>query len=139
MSISFIDVIDKEALRKSTTHGIKKYVSAKVEPCITNQLPFPSDYEFSSCYLPKKYLQVADSIFNVEIRPDDVWVVAFQKAGSTWMSNIVWQLQQNLDFSADFLRPAHMYMEIMLNFTENVASNQIAFAGTLSTDWGVDG
>lgn len=60
-------------------------------------------------FYQKKYPDVADTIFNFEIRPDDVCLVAFPKSGSTYLSNIVWQS----DFSAPYLPPDHNYLELI--------------------------
>lgn len=118
-SITYTEVKDAEILRKATLYGINEYIHAKIEPCISNLLPFPSDYEFGSCFLSKKYKDVADLIFSFDVRPDDVFLVAFPKSGSTWLSNIVWQLQHKLDFSAQYLPADHNYLELILWFQQN--------------------
>lgn len=86
-------------------------IRVEVNSSIADQLPFPSDYKFSSCFLPKRYLTKVDCIQNFKIRSDDIWIVTFPKAGTTWTMNIVRQLMNNLDFSADFLNEEHMFFE----------------------------
>lgn len=113
--VTYTDVNDEEILRKAIMYGCREFVRVKLNANIAKELPFPSDYDFSTeCFLSKPYLNVADRIFDFKIRPDDVWVVSFPKAGSTWLSNIVWQLQNNLDFSKEFLPANYNYLEPMI-------------------------
>lgn len=37
------------------------------------------------CLLGKKLVQMADPIYNFEVKPDDIWMVTYPKAGSTWL------------------------------------------------------
>lgn len=41
------------------------------------------------------------------------------KTGTTWISNIVWQLKNNLDFSSKFVTPSDMFLENCICFDEN--------------------
>lgn len=119
MSISYTVVEDKDILRKAVFFGINEYVHAKVEPCILNRLKFPGNNKFSSCFLPMKFVQLSDRIFNFNVRSDDVLVCAFPKSGTTWLSNIIWQLQHNFDFTADLLYEDHNLLELSTWFQEN--------------------
>ncbi|TRY72514.1 hypothetical protein TCAL_01069 [Tigriopus californicus] len=49
-------------------------------------------------YLPKKFEKIAEDIYNMKIRPDDVFMIAFPKAGGTWNQELLWQLSNGLDF-----------------------------------------
>lgn len=69
--------------------------------------------------MPRKYAKFSDQIENFDVRSDDIWTVSFPKAGSTWVANIVWQLMNNMDFSAEFLQPNHMFLESMIFNDEN--------------------
>ena len=42
--------------------------------------------------MPSKYLLIAEQVYNMEVRPDDVWVVTFKKCGTTWTSVIIFSL-----------------------------------------------
>lgn len=52
------------------------------------------------CTMPAAYAQRADEVLAMEVREDDVWVVAPPKCGSTLILELVWLLQNNLDLDA---------------------------------------
>lgn len=67
---------------KQNFPGILGFVWATIDPKTVNQLSFPSDYEYFSCVLPRKYVQTANRMQNFKVRPDDVWVVGLNKSGN---------------------------------------------------------
>lgn len=122
MSISCVKVDESELVKKAALYGVREFVRANIDPHGRCHFPFPSDYEFAPCFLPKKYVRLADCIQNFEIRSDDIWTVSFPKAGSTWVANIIWQLMNGLDFSAEFLLPNHMFLETAIFNEQNDAN-----------------
>lgn len=119
MSISCTNVENSVLVKKAALYGVREFVYANIDPDTRCHFPFPSDYEFRPCCLPKKYAQVADRIHNFEVRADDIWTVSFPKAGSTWIANIIWQLVNNMDFSAEFLLANYMFLETTIFNEEN--------------------
>lgn len=50
------------------------------------------------CIMPSKYRLYADRIRNLTVYEDDVWVVTFPKAGTTWTQEMVWLIDRDLDY-----------------------------------------
>lgn len=47
--------------------------------------------------MPGDYAEVASRIYNLSVKPDDIWLVTFPKCGTTWTQSIVWNLITNCD------------------------------------------
>lgn len=62
-----------------------------VERCLIEVNP-------GACLLPSKYEEMGQRIYDMEVRPDDVWVVSYPRTGSTWTQEMVWLLCNDLDF-----------------------------------------
>lgn len=111
MPFSYTEVAKSPLQKLAEYYCAKEYVRLKLDSATEKQLPFPSDYKFSQCFLPKKYLWQADRIENFRVNADDVWVVSFPKAGTTWTLNIVSFLMNGLDFSADYKTELDSFFE----------------------------
>ncbi|KAI5715415.1 hypothetical protein M8J77_015580 [Diaphorina citri] len=48
--------------------------------------------------IPPKFKEMGEVIYNMEVRPDDVWLVSFPRTGSTWAQEMVWLLGHDLDY-----------------------------------------
>lgn len=48
--------------------------------------------------LPRKYVEIGESIRNLKTYPDDVWLISYPRTGSTWAQEMIWLLGNNLDF-----------------------------------------
>lgn len=118
MPIVCTEVKSSRLLEKAKTYGAKEFVWAKIDRNSSNPHPFRDGYKFAKCFLPKKYTQISERIENFEARSDDVWVCAFPKSGSTWATNIVYQLQNNLNFTLD-IYPPYKLLERSLIFDIN--------------------
>lgn len=119
MSISYTKVKDSSLLRKGMLYGAKEYYRFTIDPTTTNQLALPPDYQFSQCFLPKKYLTLANRVHNFKVYPDDIWTVSYPKAGTTWVINVVWLLKNNLDFDTNLVDASFRYLERALFYELN--------------------
>lgn len=111
MPISFTEVEDSPLRKMAERYDIKQYIRVKADAILQKELPFPSDYEFSECFLPKMYLPLADRIENFRINSNDILVASFPKTGTTWTLNIVSYLMNNLDFSANYKTELDLFFE----------------------------
>lgn len=119
-------------LNKCRLYGAKEFIWAEIDSK-SHPIPFSSDYKFSKCFLPKKYAEFSDRIQNFEVRSDDVWICGFPKSGTTWLANIAWQLQNNLDFTQSLPIAPYAFIERPMfydSFEEN--KDDITYQATIN-------
>lgn len=71
--------------------------------------------------LPAIYSNHAEKLYNYQLRPDDVWVVTFPRSGTTLCQELVWLLNNNLDFKTSTQIPLEKrfpFLEYSLLHTE---------------------
>ncbi|XP_063381064.1 sulfotransferase 1C4-like [Cydia fagiglandana] len=61
----------------------------------------------SGYVMPGAFKKHAEEIYNMEVRPDDVWVVTFPRSGTTWTQEMVWLLKNDLDYNRSKEIPLH--------------------------------
>lgn len=49
-------------------------------------------------YLPRKFADIGESIKDLPVYDDDVWLVSYPRTGSTWAQEMIWLLGNNLDY-----------------------------------------
>ncbi|KAJ8729875.1 hypothetical protein PYW07_016913 [Mythimna separata] len=52
----------------------------------------------SGYLMPGAFKKHAEGIYNMEVRPDDVWVITFPRSGTTWIQEMVWLAENDLDY-----------------------------------------
>lgn len=75
---------------------VDKFVHAYPEP--NPSTPLGPEYQFSKQFLPSRFKKFMKQIENFDVRPDDVWSITFAKAGSTWSQEMIWLLNNDLNF-----------------------------------------
>ena len=70
----WIDISQEEKdARRKIFPGVK--ISAEVD--MVKSIP-------GNVYMPAKFKEIAEDLYNMELRPDDIWVVTYPKCGTTW-------------------------------------------------------
>lgn len=78
--------------------------------------PLGSDWRFTPCFLPEKYKNYKDQIENLNVRPDDLFSISFPKSGSNWSQEMIWLLNNNLDFkTAEKVRVNDRFSQLELD------------------------
>ncbi|XP_075969856.1 sulfotransferase 4 [Anticarsia gemmatalis] len=49
-------------------------------------------------FFPQKYRQEAANIYNMPVRPSDVFVTSYPRSGTTWTQELVWMVANDLDY-----------------------------------------
>lgn len=62
--------------------------------------PIAKQWITEPCFLPKRFELSGNRILDFEVRPDDVWVISYPKAGTTWAQEMIWMLCNDLDYSS---------------------------------------
>lgn len=65
----------------------------------------------------------AADIYNLEVRPDDIWVTSYSRSGTTWLQELVWLVMNNLDFETARSIPStkrYAYIEITTQKSETL-------------------
>ncbi|CAK1596509.1 unnamed protein product [Parnassius mnemosyne] len=57
--------------------------------------------------MPAAFRKYAETIYNLEVRPDDIWVITFPRSGTTWTQEMVWLIENDLDFKAAKEKPLY--------------------------------
>ncbi|CAB4057876.1 unnamed protein product [Lepeophtheirus salmonis] len=63
--------------------------------------PYTTMVNMVSCkdfYIPERFLEIKEEIESLEIRSDDLFLISYPKAGSTWSQEMVWQLKEGTNF-----------------------------------------
>jgi len=47
--------------------------------------------------MPRTFTQIADRLYNMPVRPSDIWIVSFPKTGTTWTQEMTWMLVNDVD------------------------------------------
>uniref|UniRef100_A0A2A4KBH0 Sulfotransferase domain-containing protein n=1 Tax=Heliothis virescens TaxID=7102 RepID=A0A2A4KBH0_HELVI len=81
---------------------------------------------------PKKYILLrpycddAANIYNMPVRPSDIFVVTYQRSGTTWTQELVWLLANDLDYETAAKIPLterFRFLELFTFFNKNWQKN----------------
>ena len=83
-------------------------------------------WKTSPCFLPDQYQLVANDILNFEVRSDDVWVISYPRSGTTWTQEMVWMLNNDLDYETDRtlnMSKRHAFLEKVMTLPDNILAS----------------
>ncbi|XP_068629941.1 sulfotransferase 1B1-like [Battus philenor] len=69
------------------------------------------------------YKDDAANIYNMPLRPDDIFVVSFPRSGTTWTQELVWLLASDLDYAkaaANPLKSRYIFLEFSMFMSKEV-------------------
>ncbi|XP_038215741.1 sulfotransferase 1C4-like [Zerene cesonia] len=78
-------------VESDTAHLLMKYFTGELTGFVRVG---PKGY-----FLPNKFKQEAHNIYNLEIRPSDVFVASYPRSGTTWTQELVWMVANDLDYA----------------------------------------
>lgn len=121
----------KNITSKSTYGSDKEFIVAYPKPNPTT--PLGPDWKFTPCFLPEKYKNYSEQIENFTVRPDDIVSLTFPKSGSSWSQEMIWLLNNNLDYkAANEIAISKRFVHIELDICfKNVTLGSIDFANNL--------
>ncbi|CAK1547425.1 unnamed protein product [Leptosia nina] len=76
---------------------VKKYYKDYIRPFVRVG---PKGFFWMAGYGDK-----AEDIYNLEVRPDDIWIVSFSRSGTTWLQELVWLLSNDLNYERASAEP----------------------------------
>lgn len=94
MSIKAEPITDSRSQYEIDRHFTKFYLN------YTPKTPLGPDFKPNYCVLPAKYAEVHDKIREFKVRVDDVFLCGNAKSGTTWAQEMVWLINNNLDYEA---------------------------------------
>ncbi|XP_036149357.1 sulfotransferase 4A1-like [Monomorium pharaonis] len=89
-------------------------------------------------FLPYRYLEVGDKIYNFEVRADDTWIITYPRSGTTMTQELIWLVANDMNFNEAHQRYLmrrfpFIEMEVMfddhrlLKLIRNVPKNSVKF------------
>lgn len=102
-----------------------KMIRVKIDPATKHQLNLPSDYEYRSVVVPRRYADWSERLIHFNVRKDDIWIGGSMKTGTTLMHNIVWQLANGMDFNAAAKKSSDEHFEGPVLFDELCTSEKL--------------
>lgn len=108
---------------------LNEEISVKVEtPTISNYVEISDANDARKfCVLPKKYVELnfLARMKSFQVRDDDVWIISYPKTGTTWMCEMVWLLNNKLDF--ELARKIHQNDRVPFIELVYYKSNSVCF------------
>lgn len=97
----------------------------------------PSNKDHTSIKIPKRFLEIKDDIYQMEIKSDDLILVTYPKCGSTWLQEMLWQLQKGVDLEGGksplFFRVPLLELESLVPKAPGLPDKTVAYTKGLES------
>ncbi|CAK1581629.1 unnamed protein product [Parnassius mnemosyne] len=84
--------------------------------------PFTLRFGPKGYLFPREFENVGKEIYNMDVRPNDTFVVTFPKSGTTWTQELVWLILNNFDYEKASETPLtirYPFLETEMFFNQN--------------------
>ncbi|XP_062549712.1 luciferin sulfotransferase-like [Armigeres subalbatus] len=115
------ETLNRDEVKRFETPFNENFTEVHLEDTSVNPSGNPS-WKPVHCVMPSMYQKYADRIRELTVYDDDVWIVTFPKAGTTWTQEMVWLIHHDLDYekaSAVNLTERSIFLELC-TFCSNV-------------------
>lgn len=85
--------IDNEIIRRLDCDGAHSHINV----CVPR---FNNPDKQKKMFILQKFIPMYEEIKNMEVYEDDVWILSYPKCGTTWTQEMVWLINNNLDYEA---------------------------------------
>ncbi|XP_011883461.1 PREDICTED: sulfotransferase 1C4-like [Vollenhovia emeryi] len=86
-------------------------------------------------FLPYKYVEEGNNIYNFEIRPDDTWIITYPRSGTTVTQELVWLVANDMNFDEAhrrYLLERFPFVEIGAILDDHIATKDVS--GRINTE-----
>lgn len=90
--------LSRDEVKRFETPYSENFMEVHLEDTSVNPTG-DSSWKPAHCIMPSRYRLYADRIRNLTVYEDDVWIVTFPKAGTTWTQEMVWLIHHDLDYA----------------------------------------
>ncbi|XP_062549711.1 luciferin sulfotransferase-like [Armigeres subalbatus] len=108
------NTLNRDEVKRFEAPLTKNYIEIHLEDTSINPSGDPS-WKPIPCVMTSRYRIFAEYIRDLTVYEDDVWIITFPKAGTTWTQEMVWLIHQNLDYeraAAVNLNDRSVFMEL---------------------------
>uniref|UniRef100_A0A240PJZ0 Sulfotransferase domain-containing protein n=1 Tax=Anopheles atroparvus TaxID=41427 RepID=A0A240PJZ0_ANOAO len=97
MTFEYIDIEDPVFRANCQERNEEDYVLVRCNDYASVPINIPNWTPKPVC-LSRRFERVAQTIKQMEVRPDDVWIVTYPKSGTTWAQELIWLVCNEFDF-----------------------------------------